>query len=82
MTAATEQKPVLHKLTRRNGIAGQIEVIAAVEYPAEEIRIVTFVGSVYGGPVVMVTENNTQVFVKDPSRFGEFGLEWAERFFA
>ena len=49
-------KPVLKKTVVHNGLAGQFSVVAAVQYPEEEIRLVTFVGSVYGGPVVMVTE--------------------------
>jgi len=74
-------KPVLKKTVVHNGLAGQFSVVAAVQYPEEEIRLVTFVGSVYGGPVVMVTENGHQEFVSQPGRFGEFGVEWVRRFF-
>lgn len=80
-----DAKPVVEKVLRQNGIAGQFSVVVAVRYPEEETRLVTFVGSTYGGPVVMVTENGSQLFVTDPSRFGEFGSEpadWVKRFFA
>jgi hypothetical protein len=65
-----------------SGIAGQTEIRATVRYPDEEASTVSFVGSeAYGGPVVMVSETGTQVFVTDPSRFGSFGTEWVRRFF-
>jgi hypothetical protein len=65
---------------RRPGIAGQFSVTAEVAYEDEPMRLVEFVGSVYGGPVVMVTES-VQQFVTDPGRFGEFGEQWVRRFF-
>lgn len=41
------------------GVAGSLEVRALVRYPDEaELSRVSFVGSVYGGPVVMVTAGN------------------------
>lgn len=71
----------VRKIVKRNGVAGQVEYVATVEYPGEEPSRVSFVGSVYGGPVVMVTESGAQMFVTDPSRFGTFGPEWIRRFF-
>jgi hypothetical protein len=65
---------------RRPGIAGQFSVAAEVTYEDEPMRVVEFVGSVYGGPVVMVTDH-VQQFVTDPGRFGEFGERWVRRFF-
>ena len=70
------------KVTRHNGVAGQLAYTAKVRYPGEDPGDVTFVGSVYGGAVVMVTEAFPRgVFVKDPSRFGKFSPKWVRRFF-
>lgn len=72
----------IHSIRRTNGIAGQFAITAEVSYPGEDKRAVTFTGSTYGGPVVMVTPAMPRgMFVSDPSRFGEFGTEWARRFF-
>jgi hypothetical protein len=69
------------QIRRHAGIAGQFAVSAEVQYEGEEMRTVTFIGSTYGGPVVMETEHG-QTFVTDPGRFGEFGIDWVQRFFA
>ena len=74
--------PKLGKIKRTNGIAGQVAYSTVVAYDGEPAEMVTFVGSIYGGAVVMVTERIGQVFVTDPGRFGEFGPEWVRRFFA
>lgn len=66
------------RITKRQGIAGQVQYDVAMN----EERTLSFVGSVYGGPVVMIGESGAQVFVTDPGRFGEFGREWVERFIA
>jgi hypothetical protein len=66
---------------RHAGIAGQFSVTADVAYPDEPVRSVEFVGSVYGGPVVMRTPA-VETFVTDPGRFGDFGPEWVRRFFS
>lgn len=71
----------VHNVRRQAGIAGQFSVTADVEYTDEPRRRVEFVGSTYGGPVVMRTDS-VETFVTDPSRFGEFGTEWVRRFFA
>lgn len=69
------------KITRHNGVAGQLAYTAKVRYPDEDPSDLTFVGSVYGGVVVMVTEAFPDgVFVKDPSRFGKFSPKWVKRF--
>jgi len=63
------------KIKRRNGPAGQVSFIATTADGT-----VTFVGSVYGGPVVMVLPSGHQTFVSDPGRFGRFGADWVQRF--
>lgn len=73
--------PKLSQIRRRNGVAGQISYSVDVTYPGEPTETLTFVGSVYGGPVVMVSPNGAQAFVTDPQRFGSFGPEWVRRFF-
>lgn len=75
----------VEKITRHNGVAGQYTLTAKVrdEYGTREA---SFVGSAYGGPVVLVyvAENGTEVqtFVSNPERHGPFGPEWVRRFFA
>lgn len=73
--------PTLSTIKRTNGVAGQIAYDVTVTYPGETPAPVAFVGSVYGGPVVMVAYGR-QTFVTDPSRFGTFSPEWVRRFFA
>jgi hypothetical protein len=70
----------VHSIRKSAGIAGQFSVTARVEYPGEGRSTVTFVGSHYGGPVVMRT-GGVETFVTDPGRFGEFGTDWVRRFF-
>lgn len=74
------ETPTLGKISRQAGIAGQISYSVPVTYSDEPTSTVQFVGSVYGGPVVMVTPAS-QTFVTDPNRFGKFGPEWVRRFF-
>lgn len=75
--------PTILKIKRHAGIAGQYEVAAEVQYPGEDARAVTFVGSTYGGPIVMVTEHS-QVFVSSEvtDRIGStLNESWVRRFF-
>lgn len=72
--------PAVSKVFQRKGVAGQFAVQATVTYPGEEPRIVEFVGSSYGGPVLMVTDT-FEVWVDEPGRFGTFGKDWVRRFF-
>lgn len=72
--------PEILKLTKHRGVAGQVAYGATVQYPGEEPAIVTFVGNVYGGPVVMRTDS-AEVFVSEPGRFGKFSIGWVRRFF-
>lgn len=74
--------PTLSKITKHTGVAGQVSYSVDVTYPYEAPETITFIGSVYGGPVVMVTPNGAQTFVSDPARHGTFGPEWVRRFFA
>jgi hypothetical protein len=70
-------------IRKQNGPAGQIAYTAETEDGP-----LTFVGSVYGGPIVMVTPSGAQTFVSDPGRFSSgpnrFGNllteEWVESF--
>lgn len=66
-------------ITLHKGIAGQLCVTATVDHG----DTVSFYGSVYGGPVVMVTPSGLESFVTDPGRFGAFAddpKEWAHKF--
>jgi len=52
------------RITHRKGIAGQYEyTVETADGP------LTFVGSEYGGPIVMITPSGAQTFVNDPGRF-------------
>jgi hypothetical protein len=73
---------ILGAIVRRNGVAGQVSYTVPVTYPGEATERITFVGNVYGGPVVMVTPSGVQTFVTEPVRFGPFSPEWVRRFFA
>jgi hypothetical protein len=78
-------KPTISNVKRNNGIAGQYTVSATVQYPGEAAETVTFVGSTYGGPIVMVTPSGVQTFVSADvvDRIGAtLTPEWVERFFA
>lgn len=82
VTTGQDARPVVHNARKGYGIAGQVEVTALVGYPGEAPRHVTFVTSVYGGPVVMVTGVGSTFVDHDVSeRCGEFGVEWVMRFF-
>lgn len=77
---SSSDNPAILSIRRVAGIAGQVEYVATVEYEGEGPSTVAFIGSVYGGPVVMRTAS-AEVFVTDPSRFGEFGESWVRKFF-
>lgn len=76
-----EQGPTLGTIRRQAGVAGQVSYTVEVTHPGEDAESVTFVGSAFGGPVVMITPAGHQIFVTDPGRHGEFGTEWVRRFF-
>lgn len=81
MSAPTSTAPAVTKVFQRKGVAGQFSVQATVTHPGEDPRVVEFVGSTYGGPVLMVTDHG-ETWVTDPGRFGTFGKAWVRRFFA
>lgn len=73
--------PTLGPIRRRNGVAGQVAYTVDVTYPDESPSTITFVGSVYGGPVVMVTPAGHETFVRNATDLGPFNPEWVRRFF-
>ena len=77
--------PLVEKVKRHPGIAGQFSVSALVTYPGESAQAVSFAGSSFGGPVVMVTDMWGQQVVADPDRFGSFSADpvsWIHAFYA
>jgi hypothetical protein len=80
MSTTTRVTPTVTKLKKINGVAGQFAVRATVAYPGEDPQVIEFVGSAYGGPVLMVTDAG-QTWVTDPGRFGSFGTDWVRKFF-
>lgn len=80
---STGETPTVHAVTRRHGVAGQFELTATVEYPGEGKSCVSFVGSTYGGPVVMVTPmGQTYVSRETMERCGsELNEAWVRNFF-
>jgi hypothetical protein len=73
---------VVHRIRRMDGIAGQVCYEATVSHAGERPELVAFAGSIYGGPVVMISPQNVQTFVAEPDRFGTFNENWVRRFFA
>lgn len=75
-------EPQLGNIARTDGIAGQVRYSVKVTFhPDEEPMPVSFISSIYGGPVVMDWRMG-QTFITEPSRFGPFGPEWVRRFFS
>lgn len=77
-------QPEVLRVKRKNGVGGQFQVTAHVQYGETSPDPVSFVGSVYGGPVVMVDFSGVQHIVSSPDRFGDFSTDWEEwvyRFF-
>lgn len=74
--------PTLGKITRKNGVAGQVQYSVPVTYPGEDTSTASFVGNTSGGPVVMIMPSGVQTFVTDAAQYGAFGPEWVRRFFA
>jgi hypothetical protein len=81
VSETTVTTPTVTKLFQRRGVAGQFSVQCTLIYPGEDPQIVEFVGSVYGGPVFMVTDTS-ETWVTQPGRFGTFGKAWVKRFYA
>lgn len=77
--------PTVGRIKRHAGIAGQYAYAAQVTYPGEPGSTITFVGSTYGGPIVMVTPDGTQVIVSSrvADRIGSrLNPQWIRDFFA
>jgi hypothetical protein len=77
--------PTVLSVKRIGGVAGNYSLRATVEYPGERPSTVEFVGSVYGGPIFMVTPDGTQVFVSSrvTDRIGSaLTPAWVAEFFA
>lgn len=74
------------RITRANGVAGQFCLSTEVTYEGEEPRVLAFIGSTYGGPIVMRTTvggREFQTFVREPERFGHvLSTEWVANFLA
>lgn len=76
--------PTLGPIIRRSGIAGfyELHTVATYSHDGETTDYrVAFTGSVYGAPVVMITEHG-QTLVTDWTRHGEtLDADWVRRFF-
>lgn len=80
-----ECSPRVLSVTRSAGVAGSFALRVLVQYPGEAAEVSTFVGSVYGGPIVLVLPSGLQSFVSSAvtDRIGsELNAEWVARFFA
>lgn len=75
-------RPVLGKIRRANGVAGQFAYTVPVTYPGESTNSVTFVGDAYTYGVIMVTPEGHQIPVRDPGRCGDkLNPSWVRKFF-
>lgn len=82
----TTPRPILGKIVRHSGIAGQLAYSVSVSYPGETgATVVTFTGSTFGqpGPVVMLTDAFPRgIIVSDSGQYGAtLSPEWVRRFF-
>lgn len=85
MTAGEADGPRVLEVKRAAGIAGSFSYRVRVQYPGEAPEVSEFVGSVYGGPIVLVLPSGAQTFVSSrvTDRIGrELTPEWVARFFA
>lgn len=77
--------PQIISIKRQNGIAGQYAYDVAHQYEGEPVATVAFVGSIYGGPIVMVTPSGHQIPVSSrvTDRIGStLTPEWCREFFS
>lgn len=75
--------PTVESVKVSHGIAGQLAAYVKVNYGGDTSEV-SFVGSSFGGPVVMITATLGQQFVTTPERFGSFGSDpegWVSRFY-
>jgi Tol biopolymer transport system component len=78
--------PKVSNVKRRNGVAGQYQVSASVQYEGEQASTITFVGYGYGSrTVVMITPDGHQIVVSSRviDRIGaDLNAAWVRAFFA
>ena len=77
--------PIVTKIRRYNGVAGQFGYSALVQYEDEPAKTVDFVSSVYGPPIVLITPDGFQIVVSNrvTERLGStLNPEWIRQFFA
>jgi hypothetical protein len=77
--------PKVTNVKRRNGVAGQYQLSASVQYEGEAAPTVAFVANASGGPIVMVTPDGHGVFVSQrvTDRIGtKLDEAWVRNFFA
>ena len=75
--------PQVSNIRTQNGVGGQYSISADVTYTDGTYRL-TFVSSVYGGPIVMVAPSGLQTFVSREvtDRIGsKLDAEWLREFF-
>lgn len=77
--------PKITNVRKRNGIAGEYQISASVQYADEPADTVTFQSSVYGPPIVMITAGIPRgVFVSERvlDRCGrKLSADWVRAFF-
>jgi hypothetical protein len=85
---STKTAPVVHKITRTTGNAGQFAYTVRVTHTSDDgysdTSETTFVGSECGnpGPVVLITASGMQDYVTDPDRFGpKLTPEWIRNYY-
>lgn len=82
MDSTETERARLGRMRLLPGLAGQYAYAVPVTYPGEAERIVTFVGSVYGGPTFVITDTGYQHRVSDPERFGpKLSPAWIRRYY-
>jgi hypothetical protein len=75
-------------LRKVNGVAGQVQYVATIQYDDGDKRVYAFVGSEYGapGPVYYIADINhpaDALIVTRPERFGvRFNESWVRNFYA
>jgi hypothetical protein len=79
-------EPKVLTIRRVPGVAGEYGYAVAIQYPDEPVERVMFKGSIYGPPIVMVTDGLPDgVFVAERvlSRCGyRLTPDWIRKFFA
>lgn len=75
-------EPMIDRIKRHNGVAGQFSYTVEVTYPGEDTTKLEFVGHAYGDSVIMCLPTGAQIYVWDPSRFGDtLSPTWVKNFF-